>query len=203
MSEKQAERRAQIEAAAFEVLEAVGYKKASMLQIARKAKASNETLYAWYGNKQGLFSSLISANAQVIEGALKDAVQGDAGLDVALFEMGKLLLQFTATEKAIIINRAAVADVCETGLLAAAIEEHARRVMLRLIEALLSRLETSGRFRFDEGVGSAAQDFVRLLIGELQLQQALGALAALGADEIEQRAQRACDLFDRLYSVPR
>lgn len=197
--DKQNERRAQIEAAAFEVLEQVGFKKASMLQIAKKAKASNETLYSWYGNKQALFSSLITANAQAVEEALRDAMSGDSDHDDALFDLGKLLLQFTATEKAIIINRAAVSDVQETGLLAQAIEENARQVIVRLIRALMKKLETSGHFSFEEGVEAAAQDFIALLIGELQIQQALGSLPSLEEGAIEQRARRASDLFDQLY----
>lgn len=199
MPEKQAERRAQIEAAAFDVLEKVGYKKASMLQIAKSAKASNETLYSWYGNKQALFSSLIATNAQVVEDTLQAAVARGGDLKTGLFDLGKLLLQFTATEKAIIINRAAVADVPETGLLAAAIEENARQIMLRLVTALMTKLEASGTHSFDKDAGSAAQDFIGLLIGELQIQQALGSVPPLDQDEIERRAGRACELFDRLY----
>ncbi|MFK7791539.1 MAG: TetR/AcrR family transcriptional regulator [Devosiaceae bacterium] len=199
MTNKQTERRAQIERAAFEVLEEVGYKKASMLQIAKKAKASNETLYSWYGNKQALFSSLIAANAQIVEDTLRTSISKDSDPEVSLFNLGQLLLQFTTTEKAITINRAAVADVKETGLLAGAIEESGRQIMMRLIEALMSKLETSGDFSFDEGPAAAAREFTGLLIGELQIQQALGSLPSLDADAIEQRARRTCTLFGRLY----
>lgn len=199
MSEKQVRRRAQIEAAAFEVLAKVGYKQASMLQIAKQARASNETLYAWYGHKQGLFSSVISANAGAVESSLKELISANRPLEHILFDLGRLLLQLTATDKAIIINRAAVADVSETGLLAEAIETHARQGMIHLIEALMVKLEASGRFSFDEGAEAAAQDFFGLLIGELQIQQALGSVPALDLGAIEQRARRASELFARLY----
>lgn len=199
MTQKQAERRAQIEAAAFKVLEKVGYKKASMLQIAKQAKASNETLYAWYGNKQSLFSGLIAANAQGVEEALEGAIAGVVDPADALIGIGTLMLQFTATEKAIIINRAAVADVLETGLLARAIEENARQVMYRWLTALMIRLEASGRYRFDAGPDEAAEVYVGLLIGELQMQQSLGSIPSYDQGRIEQRARRARDLFERLY----
>lgn len=199
MTDKQAERRAQIEAAAFKVLENVGYKKASMLQIAKQAKASNETLYAWYGNKQSLFSSLVKANAQAVENKLQDAISGEANSDRPLVEIGKLLLQFTATEKAIIVNRAAVADVQDTGLLAQTIEANARQVMYRLLKALMTRLETTGYYYFDAGADAATETYINLLIGELQMQQSLGSISPLNSTEIESRAQRASDLFDRLF----
>lgn len=200
MSEQQAMRRAEIEAAAFKVLERVGYKKASMLQIAKEARASNETLYAWYGNKQSLFKSLIVANAGAVEDALKGAIPGDASNGDGLFELGKLVLGFTVTERAIIINRAAVADVQETALLAQAIEKYARQEMLRVIKAQLSALAASGGYTFDEGVDSATEVYINLLIGELQMQQSLGSISALSAQEVEQRSRRACSLFGRLYA---
>ncbi|TDM08123.1 MAG: hypothetical protein C4K60_01045 [Ideonella sp. MAG2] len=53
------ERHAEIQAAAFALLKEVGYKKTSMLLIAKRAQASNQTLYAWYSNKQELFRSII------------------------------------------------------------------------------------------------------------------------------------------------
>ncbi|WP_404927319.1 TetR/AcrR family transcriptional regulator [Mesorhizobium sp. ORM16] len=61
---KQAARRERIEEAAYAVLRETGYKSASLLAIAKRASASNETLYNWYGNKQTLFRSLIEANAE-------------------------------------------------------------------------------------------------------------------------------------------
>lgn len=50
---KQIARRERIEETAYAVLKESGYKAASLLAIARRASVSNETLYNWYGNKQG------------------------------------------------------------------------------------------------------------------------------------------------------
>jgi AcrR family transcriptional regulator len=199
MTEKQTERRAQIEMAAFAVLEEVGYKKASMLQIAKRAKASNETLYAWYGNKQALFSSLIKDNAGRVEKILEAAISNDCDQSCSLVEIGKLLLHFTATEKAVIINRAAVSDVQETGLLAGAIEENARSVMFRLLRDFMRKLERAGHYHFDDGTEVATRVYIDLLIGELQMQQSLQAIPPLTTVEIEHRTEQARTLFDRLY----
>lgn len=198
MGKNQTARRREIEAAAFRVLERVGYKKASMLQIAKEAKASNETLYAWYGNKQALFQSLIVSNALAVEEALKDTI--NIGSD-SLFELGKLVLGFTATEKAIIINRAAVSDVQETGVLSEAIEAHARQAILRTIKACLSQLETNGQLTFDHGIETAIEVYVGLLIGELQMQQSLGSISALSQQEVDERSRHASNLFGKLYAA--
>ncbi|MEQ8740678.1 MAG: helix-turn-helix domain-containing protein, partial [Hoeflea sp.] len=60
--ETRAARQAQIEQAAYEVLEEKGYAATSMLAIAKRARASNETLYNWYGDKTGLFRALVVRN---------------------------------------------------------------------------------------------------------------------------------------------
>ena len=57
--EKRAARAEEIETAAYGVLEAKGYDGLTMLAVARAAKASNEMLYRWYGDKQGLIEALI------------------------------------------------------------------------------------------------------------------------------------------------
>nr|MEC9418796.1 TetR family transcriptional regulator [Pseudomonadota bacterium] len=52
-AEARERRKAAIEAAAIELLLDQGYDNLSMLAVAKKAKASNETLYRWYGDKTG------------------------------------------------------------------------------------------------------------------------------------------------------
>ncbi|MEM1431460.1 MAG: TetR/AcrR family transcriptional regulator, partial [Pseudomonadota bacterium] len=173
------ERRSQIEAAAFEVLEEMGYRKASMLQIAKRAQASNETLYAWYGSKQKLFRAIIEENAKALKVAVAETIGGEVDPKRSLERFGCLLLKFTATEKAIIFNRAAIADVADTGVLARAIEESARSVILGLLATLLVALERTGHYRFNDRGTEAAEVFVSLLLGELQMQQALGTIPAL------------------------
>ena len=41
-----------------------------MREIAERAQASKETLYAWYGNKRGLFEELVSWQAERVDAAL-------------------------------------------------------------------------------------------------------------------------------------
>lgn len=197
--DKRAERRAEIEMAAFAVLERVGYQKASMLEIAKQAKASNETLYSWYGSKQALFSSLIESNAAAVTEALDEAIS--SGQADSLFEIGKRLLQFTATSQAIVVNRAAVADAQDSGRLAEAIETSARSIMYDRLDTLMDKLAQSGSYHFDDGPAAAARTFVCLLLGEIQIQQAFGAIPPLTEPEIAERAKWACRLFNRLYRV--
>ena len=62
--DNKAQRREQIEMAAYALLAEKGFQNMSMLAVSKAAKASNETLYRWYGDKTGLFKALIATNAE-------------------------------------------------------------------------------------------------------------------------------------------
>ena len=101
-------RAAEIEAAAYAVLEKKGYDGLSMLAVAKAAKASNETLYRWYGDKLGLFAALIDGNTQVV----RDALGGDDG-DTPLEDLARVgpkLLTMLLGPRAVALNRAAAVD---------------------------------------------------------------------------------------------
>ncbi len=198
-SDRQDERRRQIEQAAFELLAEKGYRSTSMLQIAHRSSASNQTLYAWYGNKQTLFQRLIEDNARSVKELLANALDAQTDPLVTLQALGPLLLEFTTGEKAIIMNRAAIADAGETGILAEAIDRAARQEMVSLITLTLSRLVSSGRFHRDTNPDEAAETYISLLFGEVPMRQAMGRLAPLDPPTIVQRANRAFDLTCRLY----
>src|SRR3954454_20547118 len=54
-------RRREILDAAFQEFSTRGYAGASMAAIARRARASKETLYAWFENKETLFNTLFQS----------------------------------------------------------------------------------------------------------------------------------------------
>jgi AcrR family transcriptional regulator len=53
------DRRQEVLQVAFDVFAEKGYSGATMLEIAQRAHASKETLYAWFQNKGNLFETLI------------------------------------------------------------------------------------------------------------------------------------------------
>jgi AcrR family transcriptional regulator len=198
-AEKQAIRQAEIEAAAFEVLAERGYRRASMLEIAKRAGASNQTLYSWYGDKQSLFERLIERNGQSVVEVLSAEIEDDADLVDVLRRLGTALLAFTTGEKAIIVNRAAVADATETGRLAVSIDTAARDVMMCQIEAIMKKLIKSNIISKKTDPADGAESYVSLLFGEIPLRQAFGRIAPLSKKTIQARADRACSLTLRLY----
>ena len=192
-------RRQEIQAAAMALLDELGYRKTSMLMIARRAQASNQTLYAWYQNKQMLFRDVILAHGQAVSDHLVAALRGGDDPLQALAELGPHLLSFTTDRNAVIMNRAAVVDAAETGVLAKAIDEVGRDRIYPLIRALMQRLVDTGVFASDTPADHAAQTYVALLFGELQFRQALGTVEPLDEKAIERQARNAYLVVCRLF----
>ncbi|WP_349363291.1 MAG: TetR/AcrR family transcriptional regulator [Roseitalea porphyridii] len=192
-------RRAAIEEAAFAVLLEKGYKAASILEIARRAGASNETLYKWYGNKQGLFAALVEANARTVAELLRARLQGEAADPIeTLRDVGPLLLELVTSERAVALNRAAVGDVHDTATLGPALARAGRETVVPLIASILEKARRAGLIDHgdDEPV---AETYIALLIGDLQIRRATGVLAPLSEAEIAARAERALTLLLSLY----
>ncbi len=200
-SDYSARRRAAIEAAAYEVLAEKGYKAASMLEIAKRAGASNQTLYKWYGNKQGLFRALVEGNAAAAKTLLEDhlGVAANGGEAVAtLRAFGPVLLTALMSERAIALNRAAAGDVHDTATLGPALAASGRDAVVPLIAELLSRADEAGALHIADA-SAAAETYVSLLIGDLQVRRVTGAIAAPSRAEIAQRSANALDTMMRLF----
>jgi AcrR family transcriptional regulator len=199
---KQIEKRERVEEAAYALLKASGYKATSMLAIAERASVSNETLYKWYGNKQGLFRSLVEANARKARELLGHALHVGTDPIDTLNLLGPVLLSLVVGERAIILNRAAAADTSDTKTLGAAIAKLGRQTIAPLLRDLLQSASRSGIIVCPDAA-SAADIYLRLLIGDLQIRRVIGVCDELSASEIQSRADEATALFMQLHASPR
>lgn len=193
--EKRAQRARQIENAAFELLEKQGYAGTSMLSVAKHAKASNETLYRWYGDKRGLFRSIVENNAAATRHKLEAAIGGNADPMTALEEISPVLLSMLLGKKAVCLNRAAAAD--ETGELGLAIAVAGRGTVYPLICRLMERGIQTGALKA-ASAEIAADWFLNLLIGDLQIRRVIHALELPTEQDIQQRVDTAIFAFRKL-----
>ena len=195
-----AERQAEIEETAFRLLLEKGYGPTSMLAVARAARASNETLYRWYGDKTGLFRAMVERNAADVRKALEEALHTDADPLAALDSAAPILFGMLTGERSVALNRAAAAD--STGELGAALAAGGRGAIKPLIEAALGRAMAEGRLAAPSPA-EAADWFFGLLIGDRQIRRAIR--VAPPPDEAETRAQAAAAMaaFRRLCAPER
>ncbi|WP_439124055.1 TetR/AcrR family transcriptional regulator [Marivita sp.] len=182
-----AQRKAQIEAAAYDLLAEKGFQNMSMLAVAKAAKASNETLYRWYGDKVGLFQALIETNADRVADRLTDRLTDATDPKSALTDLGPNLLAMLLSDRAVALNQAAASDA--TGTLGKVLAEQGRGKVFPLIVDLFKRL-TDNKVLTGHPVDLATL-YVDLLVGDLQIRRATGALGPLTDSVMTDRAQKA------------
>lgn len=198
---ERAARREQILNAALEEITERGYEQATMARIARRAGASKETLYAWFGDKTGLASALIETSAfQTVGIPNPDTVDGQYTHEAArqaLSTYSHELLVLITGRHSIALNRAAMSSPA----LAKVFRQRANSRNWPIVRSYLSRLH-------EVGVVNApnSSDALGLLFGllakDLQVQTLLG-VDPPSPEACQQRAVRAVDDFLRLTSVDR
>ena len=178
--------------AAYSLLAAKGYDGASMLSIAKAAKASNETLYRWYGDKRGLFEAMVRDNAENIKVMLEKAIEGADDPVETLRRVAPVLLTMILGDRAILLNRAAAAD--PSGELGAAIAAGGRDAIRPLLANVIQAVCEERGYKVPE----LADRFLGLLISDLQIRRVIGVLNVPTKTEIETRSKNALDVFFKL-----
>ena len=187
--ENKATRRAQIAQAAYALLEEKGYAGTSMLGIARRSRASNETLYNWYGDKTGLFQELVRNNAAEVRALLEQHLSGTKTDPLkTLRDIGPVLLDVLLGPRAVALNRAAAADA--TGALGAVISAQGRETISPLIGQVLLDAREKGQLSFTS-VSNTLELYLNLLVGDLQIRRVIGQVAQPTSEEQLHRAELA------------
>ncbi|WP_299845065.1 TetR/AcrR family transcriptional regulator [uncultured Roseovarius sp.] len=193
--DKRSARMLQIEEAAYVLIQEKGYASTSMLNIAKRAKASNETLYNWYGDKLGLFHSMVESNAKKVSSVLQEAIEKNADPIETLVLFGTALLEMLTGDRAVALNRAAAADA--SGTLGKALAIAGRDAVAPLIGRTLEQAKQAGALRFSD-TQSATELYLNLLIGDMQLRCVTGQIAPPNATARSARAYRAATLLQKL-----
>lgn len=193
--DKKTARMREIEAHAYVLFLEAGFEGTSMLAVAKRARASNETLYRWYGDKNGLFESMVRANADQVRAALTQAIEDGITAIDSLFAVAKALLAMLLSDRAIALNRAAASD--STGALGRILAETGRETVLPLIREVLQSAVRDGILATskDTDIGTL---FVTLLVGDQQIRRVIGALPAPSSGEVARQAEVALERLQTL-----
>lgn len=197
-TDNETRRRAVLEVAGRLLIEK-GYAPTSMLQIAKAARASNETLYKWWPNKQALFADLVTENAALVVDALRAAAAADATPLEVLERIAPVLLRMLTGPLAIALNRAAAADSTGTRTLGPVLAVEGRERVGAALADLMRRAIEAGEIASPDAKAAVAL-FVTLLVGDLQIRLATGALTHIDEVEVEARARTAIGQFKMLMA---
>ena len=193
---ERAEREQRIVAAALEELIEHGYERVTMLGIASRAGASKETLYSWFGSKEGLFAALIKANADQSAQRIQQALASDDDPIDTLRAYAAGLLRLLTGPGSIALNRAAMSSP----ELAEVLLAHGRHRVGPLVEAFLARLSDTGVISITDP-GDAFELLYGLVIRDAQIRVLLGEQPP-EPDAIAERAVSAVDEFLALTQHP-
>lgn len=164
------ERRQRVIDAAFAELLEHGYENVTMLGIASRAGASKETLYSWFGSRDGLFTAMIEQNADNSAERVQAALAGDEDPHQTLVGYATGLLTLLTDDRSVVLNRAAMTS----SELAATLLASGRHRVGPIVERYLDRLRTTGYLRIDDPAdaftllyGLVVRDTqIRVLLGE-------------------------------------
>ena len=195
-AQRAARRDAALDAAVAELCEG-GYERLTMTGVARRAGSSKESLYSWFGSKEGMVAAVIrresASTNERVEAALR---RPDADPRAMLVAIARNLLGLLTGAVSLALNRAAMA----APPLAAELLAHGRHTTGPLVEGYLAHLAEAGRLRIDD-----ADDAFRLLYGltvqDTQIRALLGERAP-DAAELDRRAREAVDRFLALTGHP-
>ena len=193
-----APRRAHILDVAAKILAERGYRDTTMLEVAQRANASKETLYAWFGDKLGLFEAVIRRNAGAVRLALNGHLDGQPSVESALTDFGRTLAAHLLCDNAVAINRAAISEARSGPSLAGSLSKSGREPIQRIFARYLEQCHVRGLLVVEDP-NDAVDTFVGLLLGDVQTRRLLGVMDAPCETDIEGRATRAAEKFLRLY----
>jgi AcrR family transcriptional regulator len=185
------DRRQEILDAAFEEFSAKGYAGASMAAIARRARASKETLYAWFGNKETLFHTLFVSRLGGMVSRVNAVIADDPSIGNVLLVVAEDVIRFMLTTRRLTeATGAGEPSGKAQRLIGKTIAEERANFV-----AYLLRCREQGQIDFDDDPFELISVFVAMAQGEWSLRLTTGMLDELTDEMIRDHAQRVTRIF--------
>lgn len=175
----------------------------TMAAVARRANCSKETLYKWFGDREGLLTATVRWQASRVKVAPVDAGHLDIEvLGQRLEEFAGSWLATISSETSLALNRVAIASGGrDNRALGRIVLDNGRFAMGRRLKPVLEAGKAAGLLAFDESE-TAFRTFFGLVARDVQMRLLLGDILDLAPNEIRADAQRATWQFLTLYAAP-
>jgi AcrR family transcriptional regulator len=174
----------------------------TMAGVARRASCSKETLYKWFGDRDGLLTATVQWQASRVRVEPFDRARLDlAGLTLALKGFAADWLRVVSSPTSIALNRLAVAHAgSDKPGLGAIVLENGRFALARRLKPVLEAGHEKGLLAFGD-VETAFRTFFGLVARDVQMRLLLGDRMKLTEAEIVGDAAEATRQFLALYGA--
>jgi AcrR family transcriptional regulator len=187
-AERAGRRDAALDAALAEIRDN-GFERLTMSAVAARAGSSKESLYVWFGNKEGLVAQLIRRQSARTNAAVEAALAANQPPRQVLAGIATNLLNVLLSDTSLALNRAAMSSPA----LAAILLQQGRHTTGPLIERYLGQLHKDEVIQIDDAA-EAFRLFYGLTIQDSQIRALLGE-SPPDANERAKRAELAVRRF--------
>jgi AcrR family transcriptional regulator len=174
----------------------------TMSSVSRRASCSKETLYKWFGDRDGLLTATVRWQASKVHVPTIDKATITLGaLTDTLEHFARDWLGVISSDTSIALNRMAVshAGSGKTNL-GAIVLKNGRQAMGRRLEPVLLAARDAGLLSFDNA-DDVFRTFFGLVLRDNQIRLLLGDDIKLAAPQISADAVRATQQFLALYGL--
>jgi AcrR family transcriptional regulator len=181
-----------------------GGDKLTMTAVARRASCSKETLYKWFGDRDGLLTATVQWQAAKVRMPHVDRYHLDAAaLRASVGQFARDLLGTIAGEVSVTLNRLAIAHAgAEKRGLGAIVLENGPLAIRTRLKPVLEAGRDARLLRFDSSE-EAYRSFFGLVVRDAQIRLLLGEELKLTGEQIERDASAATEAFFALYGAGR
>jgi AcrR family transcriptional regulator len=175
----------------------------TMAAVARRASCSKETLYKWFGDRDGLLTATVQWQAARVKVAPIEGARLDlASLTARLEEFAVSWLTVVSSETSLALNRVAIGQAAGSrSQLGAIVLENGRFAMGRRLKPILEAGRVAGLLAFDD-TEIAFRTYFGLVARDVQIRLLLGDRIDLTDTVIRDDAALAVRQFLALYRAP-
>ena len=173
----------------------------TMTSVSRRASCSKETLYKWFGDRDGLLTATVRWQASKVHAPQMDGRLTLKSLSGTLEQFARDWLTVISSPSSIALNRLAVshAGSGKTNL-GQIVLKNGRLAMGLRLEPVLNAARDAGHLNF-ENVEEAFRTFFGLVLRDYQIRLLLGDDIKLAAPQIALEAEAATRQFIALYGA--
>ncbi|WP_425523747.1 TetR/AcrR family transcriptional regulator C-terminal domain-containing protein [Rhizobium setariae] len=187
---------------ALRLLVSGGEKALTTAGVARAANCSKESLYKWFGDRDGLMEAMIVYQASKVRtGEVSSGTLNRETLERLLDEFAVALLEVLSGDVSLALNRLAIGQSSRDGsMLGEMLLERGRKQIGRRAASLLIAAKRAGLLEFEDA-GEAYETLYGLIVKDWHVRMLLGEDMTERAKDFGPRAKRSVSAFLRLYGT--